>query len=327
MIACPFDGPTHPNQVLKVTQTLLDMGCYEISLGDTTGVGTPAQVKRLLETILASVPASQIAGHFHDTYGQALANVLIAYQMGIRVFDCSIAGLGGCPYAPGAKGNLATEDVAYMFEKMGVQTGVKLDMVAEVGSWISGELNIPSASRAGPALLATRNRTARDTTGKIPAGVPTLKWSVVKDHETYLVERAGSNMRITLARPRNGNALTLAMLSSLTQLIQAAAGDKEIRCIIITAKGKYFCTGMDISPSGATSASDRQAKEDQFHGLRNLFDAIDNAPQTIVAMITGPCLGGGVGLAMACDVRIAIETATFTLSETKLGLVPAVISK
>jgi hydroxymethylglutaryl-CoA lyase len=84
---------------------------------------------------------------------------------------------------------------------------------------------------------------------------------------------------------------------------------------------------MDISPSGATSASDRQAKEDQFHGLRNLFDAIDNAPQTIVAMITGPCLGGGVGLAMACDVRIAIETATFTLSETKLGLVPAVISK
>lgn len=141
--------------VLSCVQDLLAMGCYEVSLGDTLGVGVPSQVCDLLCYLRdAGVPLDKLAGHFHDTYGQAVANVWQAYQLGLRVFDSSVAGLGGCPFAPGAKGNVSTEDIAYMFERAGVPTNVNLTKLAENGRWISQQLGISSNSRAGMAMLA-----------------------------------------------------------------------------------------------------------------------------------------------------------------------------
>ncbi len=153
VIACPYDGPTPPSQVTRLAQQLLDMGCYEISLGDTIGVGTPGTVSLLLQDITQHIPPSKLAGHFHDTYGMALANILVSLEFGVRVFDSSVGGLGGCPFAKGAKGNIATEDLVYMLHGSGWETGVDLMGVARIGEWISKELGRENASRAGTALL------------------------------------------------------------------------------------------------------------------------------------------------------------------------------
>lgn len=134
------------------------MGCYEVSLGDTLGTATPADVERLLAVALKAIPAARLAGHFHDTHGRALANVLRAHALGLRAFDSSVAGLGGCPYAGGggdrerARGNVATEDVALAFARRGVATGVDLRALAEVGRWVAGVLGVPNRSRAAAAL-------------------------------------------------------------------------------------------------------------------------------------------------------------------------------
>ena len=154
IVACPYDGPTDPVKVLEIAKQLLEMGCYEVALGDTIGVATPHDIERLLKVLLSEIPAEKLAGHYHDTYGQAIANVVKSYEMGLRAFDSSIAGLGGCPYAKGAKGNLATEDMVYTFEKAGIRTGIDLKQLAEIGDWISREVNIPNNSRAGSALVA-----------------------------------------------------------------------------------------------------------------------------------------------------------------------------
>jgi hydroxymethylglutaryl-CoA lyase len=130
---CPYEGAIEPAQVLLLTRRLLELGCYEISLGDTIGVGTPLQTKRLLKVLLSELPASQLAMHMHDTRGQALANVLIGLDLGIRAFDAAISGLGGCPYAPGASGNLATEDIVYMLQHMGIETGIDSEKLFEAG--------------------------------------------------------------------------------------------------------------------------------------------------------------------------------------------------
>ncbi|KAK4505482.1 hypothetical protein PRZ48_003445 [Zasmidium cellare] len=155
IFACPFDGQISPETVSRVVNDLLDMGCYEVSLGDTLGVGTAVGVKSLLRHLQDSgVPIDRLAGHFHDTYGQAVSNVWAAYECGVRVFDSSVAGLGGCPYCPGAKGNAATEDVVFLFDRAGIETGVDLDQLAVVGAWISAQLAMPNGSRAGAALAA-----------------------------------------------------------------------------------------------------------------------------------------------------------------------------
>jgi hydroxymethylglutaryl-CoA lyase len=130
---CPYEGDVDPKRVLAIAQKLLQLGCYQISLGDTIGVGTPRQTERILQMVLAEVPAEKIAMHMHDTRGTALANVLVGLEMGVRDFDASVGGLGGCPYAPGAAGNLATEDLVYMLHGMGVETGVDLDRLVEAG--------------------------------------------------------------------------------------------------------------------------------------------------------------------------------------------------
>lgn len=130
---CPYEGPIDVRRPIELTRKLIELGCYEVSLGDTIGVGTPRQTKELIGLVLKEVPASKIAMHMHDTRGQALANVLVGLDLGIRTFDSAIAGLGGCPYAPGASGNLATEDLVYMLDNMGVRTGVDPEKLFEAG--------------------------------------------------------------------------------------------------------------------------------------------------------------------------------------------------
>lgn len=132
---CPFDGPTDPEKVAEVAAKLLAMGCYEISLGDTIGTGTPETVARMLDTVLASVAANRLAGHFHDTGGRALDNIRISLDRGLRTFDASVGGLGGCPYAPGAKGNVATEAVVELVETLGFQTGIDRQRLSEASSF------------------------------------------------------------------------------------------------------------------------------------------------------------------------------------------------
>jgi hydroxymethylglutaryl-CoA lyase len=150
---CPYEGDVAHAAVADLALRLLGFGCYEISLGDTIGVGTPGQIDNLLEVAAEKVPVQQLAVHFHDTYGQALANILVALEAGVAVVDSSVAGLGGCPFAPGASGNVATEDVLYMMNGLGIHTGVDLDKLIEAGLFISNLLNRPSGSRVAQALM------------------------------------------------------------------------------------------------------------------------------------------------------------------------------
>ncbi len=149
---CPYQGTVPYADVVNVAEKLLNAGCDEISLGDTTGVGTPHQVKSTVREVLKVVPASQLGVHFHDTYGQALANTYATMELGITIIDASVAGLGGCPYAKGASGNLATEDLIYMLEGMGVKTGVDLEKLIAAGNWICDHLGIESRSNVARAL-------------------------------------------------------------------------------------------------------------------------------------------------------------------------------
>lgn len=156
VLGCPFDGDVKPEAVARVSKQLRDLGCYEISLGDTIGVGTPAKARQLLRVVGSEVPASCLAMHFHDTYGQALANLYAGLEEGVRVIDAAAGGLGGCPYAPGATGNVATEDVVYMLEGMGVASGVDMDRLLAATNQVSGVIGRPPVSRVATALNARR---------------------------------------------------------------------------------------------------------------------------------------------------------------------------
>ncbi|EIE76390.1 hypothetical protein RO3G_01094 [Rhizopus delemar RA 99-880] len=158
VLGCPYEGQVNPKKVAAMAKELYEAGCYEISLGDTIGVGTAGSMGTLLEHVLEVVPADALAVHCHDTYGQALANILMALEYGIRVVDSSVAGLGGCPFAPGAKGNVATEDVVYMLHGLGYKTNVDLDRLIETGQWISDQLGRLTDSRAGAALMLAKKR-------------------------------------------------------------------------------------------------------------------------------------------------------------------------
>jgi len=153
VLGCPFEGEIESGEVVLVCEQLMQMGCEEISLGDTIGVGTAAEASQLVNDVMSTVPVEKLAVHFHDTYGQALANILACLDAGIVTVDASVAGLGGCPYAPGASGNVATEDVVYMLHGLGLKTGIDLYALAETGDWISKQLQRANNSRAGAALL------------------------------------------------------------------------------------------------------------------------------------------------------------------------------
>ncbi len=156
VLGCPYEGEVSSDTVLMLAQKLFDKGCYEVSLGDTIGVGTAGQASDLVEKLGRQVPVQNLAAHFHDTYGQALANIHAVMQCGIAVIDSSVAGLGGCPYAKGATGNVATEDVVYMLHGMGIETGVDMDKLLEAGRFISDFLGREPVSRAATALLRKR---------------------------------------------------------------------------------------------------------------------------------------------------------------------------
>lgn len=153
VLGCPYEGQVSPQKVSEVARLMLEMGCYEISLGDTIGKGTPRSTEQMLEACMRSIPADRLAGHFHDTYGMAIANIAKALEMGLRVFDSSVSGLGGCPYAKGASGNVATEDVVYLMHAMGFETGVNLSLLAEAGKFINDQLGRVSASKVGRAIV------------------------------------------------------------------------------------------------------------------------------------------------------------------------------
>jgi isopropylmalate/homocitrate/citramalate synthase len=154
VLGCPYEGAVAPGKVAEVAERLYRLGCYEISLGDTIGVGTPGAAVAMLEAVAARVPIDHLAVHFHDTYGQALANILACLERGVAVVDSSVSGLGGCPYAPGAAGNVATEDVLYMLDGLGIETGVDLDAVAAAGRLICDHLGRAPSSKAALALRA-----------------------------------------------------------------------------------------------------------------------------------------------------------------------------
>lgn len=141
VLGCPYEGPISPSQVASVAERLFDLGCYEISLGDTIGVGTPLATIKMIESVASKIPLSQLAGHFHDTYGMAIANIFAALQVGMSTFDSSIAGLGGCPYAKGASGNVSTEDVIYLLNGLGIKSGVNLTSLLETSHWIKDIIN------------------------------------------------------------------------------------------------------------------------------------------------------------------------------------------
>ncbi|OOG57284.1 hydroxymethylglutaryl-CoA lyase [Rhodanobacter sp. C03] len=154
VLGCPYQGEVPVSDVVRVARRLYELGCYEISLGDTIGVGTPAKARAMLHAVAQEVPISALAVHFHDTYGQALANILACLEEGARVVDSSVSGTGGCPYAKGATGNVASEDVVYMLHGMGMSTGIDLDLLVATGAWLAGQLHKDTASRV------TRARTA-----------------------------------------------------------------------------------------------------------------------------------------------------------------------
>jgi hydroxymethylglutaryl-CoA lyase len=160
VLGCPFDGEIKPKAVADLASTLWDLGCYEISLGDTIGVGTPDKAKAMLRAVAANIPAAKLAMHFHDTYGQALANLYAGLEEGVRVIDAAAGGLGGCPYAPGATGNVATEDVLYMLEGMGVRTGIDMEKLLAATNEMSKVLGKPPVSRVATALNAKKKRAA-----------------------------------------------------------------------------------------------------------------------------------------------------------------------
>lgn len=157
VLGCPYEDDIAPEKVAEVAKALYDMGCYEISLGDTIGTGTPAKAQAMITAVSKHIPIEKLAAHFHDTYGQALANLLAVLQMGVATIDSSVAGLGGCPYAKGASGNIATEDVVYMLNGLGIETGIDLEKLAKTGSWICDQIGKSSASKVNLALAAKRS--------------------------------------------------------------------------------------------------------------------------------------------------------------------------
>ncbi|MGI9302947.1 MAG: hydroxymethylglutaryl-CoA lyase, partial [Gammaproteobacteria bacterium] len=152
VLGCPYEGEIEAKKVAWLAGELAGLGCYEISLGDTIGIGTPARAQALIDVVAEAVPVEKLAAHFHDTYGQALANLLAVMQRGVAVIDSSVAGLGGCPYAPGAAGNVASEDVLFMLNGLGIETGVELDKLAAAGRFVMDIIGRPPVSRVALAL-------------------------------------------------------------------------------------------------------------------------------------------------------------------------------
>jgi hydroxymethylglutaryl-CoA lyase len=162
VLGCPYAGEVEAEKVAVVATMLDDLGCFEISLGDTIGAGTPGKTQALIETCTRRIPMVRLAGHYHDTFGMAVANIHASLQLGMATFDASVGGLGGCPYSPGASGNVASEDVVYLLNGLGIDCGIDIDALVDAAAWISAQLGRSSASRVSRALLARRNKVYRE---------------------------------------------------------------------------------------------------------------------------------------------------------------------
>jgi hydroxymethylglutaryl-CoA lyase len=156
VLGCPYQGEVAPAAVADVAWALFEMGCYEVSLGDTIGTGTPGKTQAMIDAVARRVPIKKLAGHYHDTFGMAIANIHASLQMGVNVFDAAVGGLGGCPYAKGASGNVATEDVVWLLQGLGIDSGVDLDKLVDTASWICGQLGRAPGSKVAQAILARR---------------------------------------------------------------------------------------------------------------------------------------------------------------------------
>lgn len=161
VLGCPYSGPVAPQAVATVAEQLMDLGCYEVSLGDTIGAGTPGKTQAMIDACAGRVGIDRLAGHFHDTWGMAIANIYAALEMGMASFDASVAGLGGCPYSPGASGNVATEDLVYLLDGLAIASGVDLAALVATADWISGQLGRAPASKTARAMLARCRKTAQ----------------------------------------------------------------------------------------------------------------------------------------------------------------------
>jgi hydroxymethylglutaryl-CoA lyase len=307
------------------------MGCYEVSLGDTTGAGTPAKVATLIRYLeKSSISLNRLACHFHDTYGQAVANVLQAYLGGIRVFDASVGGLGGCPFAPGAKGNVSTEEVVFMFQNAGIHTGVNLPELAATGNWINLQVGGSSSSESlrssytedvNVSISQSRARELR-----LPSFRPMtyVKASLkrVKYADQLRIYQTGSDLKIILNRPNRGNALTKPMISGLIKCLKTYNSNPSVSRIIITGTGKYFCAGADIRKD-----NNEEEELTSCDLLIQLFEAIDQSPKPVIACLNGHACGAGVALAFACDERIMVHTATINLNQTKRSVLTDLVSR
>ncbi|MCP5267784.1 MAG: hydroxymethylglutaryl-CoA lyase [Zoogloeaceae bacterium] len=156
VVGCPYEGAVAPQKTAEVAQRLFDMGCYEVSLGDTIGVGNPVSIQRMIEACARHVPMAKLAGHYHDTYGMAITNIYASMELGMRIFDSSVAGLGGCPYAAGASGNVATEDVVYLLNGLNIETGIDMEKLLAAGQFILEHLGREPASKVAKVLLAKK---------------------------------------------------------------------------------------------------------------------------------------------------------------------------
>jgi hydroxymethylglutaryl-CoA lyase len=156
VLGCPYQGEVAPSAVADVAWALFEIGCYEVSLGDTIGTGTPGKTQAMIESVARRVPIKKLAGHYHDTFGMAIANIHASLQMGVNVFDAAVGGLGGCPYAKGASGNVATEDVVWLLQGLGIGSGVDLDKLVDTAAWICGQLGRAPGSKVAQAILARR---------------------------------------------------------------------------------------------------------------------------------------------------------------------------
>ena len=157
VLGCPNEGEIAPEAVADVAATLFEMGCFEVSLGDTIGTGTPGKTRRMLDTVARRVPIDKLAGHYHDTYGQAMVNIYASLEAGVAVFDTAVAGLGGCPYAAGASGNVATEDLVYLLNGLGIETGIDMEKLLMAGQFILQQLGRQTAAKSAKAMLARRS--------------------------------------------------------------------------------------------------------------------------------------------------------------------------
>ncbi|EED14079.1 3-hydroxymethyl-3-methylglutaryl-Coenzyme A lyase [Talaromyces stipitatus ATCC 10500] len=323
----PYDGPTNPSSVLHCVQELLQIGCYEVSLGDTTGAGTPAKVATLLRYLEKnSIPLKRLAGHFHDTYGQAVANVLQAYICGIRVFDASVGGLGGCPFAPGAKGNVSTEDVVLMFQNAGIQTGVNLTELIATGDWINQQVRGSSDTLPSDYCIEMvdmphyKQPQWREKDLHLSSFRPMtyMKASIrrVKHADKIRIFQLGNgDLKIVLNRPNRENMLTRSMITAMIECLKTCHNDSSISRIVITGTGPYFCAGVDTKRE---SFEDNNPGTTAAHDLLiQLFGIIDQYPKSVIACLNGHACGAGVALAFACDERIMMRTATINLNPTK----------